>query len=139
MREIALKHTTSAVSSVCSWARTFEALPSRVGDARRFLASILSDSSLTGDALICLSEIATNAVLHSNSGQPHGAFTVRVSLGKSTLRVEVEDQGGPWAHGYHNDGQSGRGLLIVSQLATTWDISGDGTTSRTVWFEMTHP
>lgn len=118
---------------------TFEAVPSRVREARSFLAAILNDSRLTSDALICLSELVTNAICHSNSAQPGGKFTIRVSLHGRSLRVEVEDQGGPWAHNHHNDGRGGRGLLIVSQLATTWDISGDGTSTRTVWFEVTRP
>ncbi|HVD03699.1 MAG TPA: ATP-binding protein [Candidatus Dormibacteraeota bacterium] len=118
---------------------TFEAIPSRVREARSFLAAVLNDSPLTGDALICLSELVTNSICHSNSARPGGTFTVRVSLDGRSLRVEVEDQGGPWAHDHHNDGQSGRGLLIVSQLATTWDISGNATSARVVWFTLDCP
>ncbi len=118
---------------------TFEAVPSRVREARSFLAAILNDSPLADDALICLSELVTNAIRHSNSARSGGTFTVRVSLHDGSLRVEVEDQGGSWAHDHHHDGQSGRGLLIVSQLATTWDISGDGTSARVVWFTLDCP
>ena len=119
--------------------RTFPATADQTRAARQFLAAILNDSPLTDDALACLSELAANALIHSNSRHPDGTFTVRVSLHGRRLRVEVEDQGGPWVQGHHHDGLSGRGLLIVSQLATTWDICGDGGTSRTVWFEMTRP
>ncbi len=38
-----------------------------------------------------LSELATNAVVHSRSGQPGGTFTVRAELGAQRLRVEVRD------------------------------------------------
>jgi anti-sigma regulatory factor (Ser/Thr protein kinase) len=118
---------------------TFLATADQARPARQFLAATLNGSALTGDALICLSELVTNSICHSNSARPGGAFTVRARLWPGLLRVEAEDEGAPWAHGHHDDGQSGRGLLIVSQLATAWGISGNGATSRTVWFEMTHP
>jgi hypothetical protein len=49
--------------------------------------------------------------------------------------VEVEDEGGPWRPGGGQNGQSGRGLAIVGQLASRWgrDDCGD---PRTVWFEI---
>ena len=103
--------------------------------ARRFLAANLNGSAPTGDALICLSELVTNAIRHSNSRRPGGTFTVRASAGHGRLRVEIEDQGGPWRPRQGADGQGGRGLLVVDQLTTAWGISGNGT-ARVVWFEM---
>jgi len=118
-----------------TWSRTFQARPDRVPDARRFLAGILDGFPLASDALLCLSELVGNAVLHSNSRRPGGTFTVRASAGHGRLRVEVEDQGGPWRPSRGPDGQGGRGLLVVDQLTTAWGISGNGT-ARVVWFEM---
>jgi anti-sigma regulatory factor (Ser/Thr protein kinase) len=106
-----------------------------VGDARQFLARALGDCPLAGDALACLSELATNSVLHSNSRRPEGSFTVRARLCPAGLRVEVEDEGGPWQRRPGPDGQCGRGLVIVGALASDWSTAGDGT-SRTVWFEL---
>jgi serine/threonine-protein kinase RsbW len=109
-----------------------------VREARRFLASLLDGAPAAGDALICLSELASNAVVHSRSSQPSGTFTVRVRLAGRRLRAEVCDQGGPW----HSPGQAstdepnGRGLLIVSQLATRWGCAGHSRTGWTVWFEL---
>ena len=97
------------------------------------------EQGATGAALICLSELVTTAICHSNSARPGGTFTIRASLHDGSLRAEVEDQGGPWAHSPHSDGQSGRGLLIVSRLATTWGISGDGASARVVWFTLDRP
>jgi hypothetical protein len=50
--------------------------------------------------------------------------------------VEVCDQGGPWAETAHEDGQTGRGLLIVDQLASTWGRSGNAETGWITWFEL---
>src|SRR5262249_4773680 len=85
--------------------------------------------------LLCASELATNAVLHGRSGRPGGRVAVRAMLRAGRVRVEVEDEGGPWRPGGGQNGQSGRGLAIVGQLASRWgrdDYSG----RRTVWFEV---
>jgi anti-sigma regulatory factor (Ser/Thr protein kinase) len=115
--------------------RSFRARPDQVREARQFLAQVLGDCPTATDAVACLSELVTNSVLYSNSRRPKGRFIVRASLRPAGLRVEVEDEGGPWKlrHG-HND-QRGRGLAIVDALSTNWSITGDGT-SRTVWFEI---
>ena len=131
----------AATTPVITWARTFPAVPAQVGEARRFLAGLLDPGPATDDALLCLSELASNAVVHSRSAQPGGQFTVRVRLGGQRLRVAVGDQGGPW----HSPGRpstdepNGRGLLIVSQVAARWGCAGHSRTGWTVWFELDHP
>ena len=87
-----------------------------------------------------MSELAANAVTHSNSREPGGQFTIRASVRhRDLVRVEVEDQGGPWIKPAGTDGQHGRGLFIVSQLASDWGISGDSRAGWTVWFEIACP
>ena len=115
--------------------RSFRARPDQVREARQFLAQVLGDCSRATDALACLSELVTNSVLYSNSRRPNGRFIVRASLRPAGLRVEVEDEGGPWKHRPGHDDQRGRGLAIVDALSTDWSITGNGT-SRTVWFEI---
>ena len=79
-----------------TWSRAFPATPQQVGEARRFLAAILDGRSAADDAVLCLSELASNAVLHSRSATPGAQFTVRATLKHDQLRVEVSDGGGPW-------------------------------------------
>jgi serine/threonine-protein kinase RsbW len=121
-----------------TFTRSFPATIGHVSDARQFLAQALGDWPLAGDALACLSELAANSVLHSNSGRPGGCFTVRASLRPAGLRVEVEDEGGSWQGRPGRGDQCGRGLVIVGALASAWPVTGDGT-GRTVWFEMGPP
>ena len=115
--------------------RSFRARPDQVREARQYLAQILGDCATATDALACLSELVTNSVLYSNSRRPNGRFIVRASLRPAGLRVEVEDEGGPWEHRPGHNDQRGRGLAIVDALSTDWSITGNGT-SRTVWFEI---
>jgi serine/threonine-protein kinase RsbW len=120
------------------WSRGFPAVPEQVRDARQFLATILDGRSEADDALLCLSELVTNAIVHSKSGKPAGQIAVRAQLHGSHLRVEVTDQGGPWtAHLSDPAGLHGRGLVILSRLVDAWGRIGNPTTGWTVWFEMT--
>jgi len=125
----------SAVTGPRTCIRSFRASPDQVGEARRFLAQVLGDCPTATDAVACLSEIVTNAVRYSNSRRPRGRIIVRVSQGPAGLRVEVEDEGGPWKLRHARNDQRGRGLAIVGALSTDWSVSGDET-SRTVWFEI---
>ena len=51
-------------------------------------------------------------------------------------RVEVTDQGGPWAQPQRHDDQNGRGLLVAAELARDFGRSGDEHTGWTVWYEI---
>jgi anti-sigma regulatory factor (Ser/Thr protein kinase) len=115
--------------------RVFPGEAGQVREARLFLAGVLNGGPAADDALLCLSELATNAVRHSRSGRPGGGFTVRATAREGSVRVEVEDEGGPWQPDAGADGQSGRGLLIVGELASRWGRD-DGDGRRTVWFAI---
>lgn len=115
--------------------RVFPAVAGKVREARRFLAGLLDGCLAGDDALACLSELATNSVLHSHSGRPGGTFCVRACVHGGRVRVEVEDAGGAWEPAPGGNGQSGRGLAIVSKLASRWG-QGGGETCRIVWFEI---
>lgn len=133
MCETVTRTTTGAQPLTCS--RTYPARPDQVREARRFLAGFLAGRPAADNAVLCLSELATNAVLHSDSRKPGGQFIVRAQIHDGLLRVEVQDQGGHWepqSPGTHH----GRGLHIVSQFAREWHISSDSHPGRTVWFEL---
>jgi serine/threonine-protein kinase RsbW len=145
--------TTTAALPDLAWSRTFPGRAEFVREARYFVAGLMRGVPAAGecgaaaagercgadtdDAILCLSELAANAVAHSDSGKPGGEFTVRVAItGGDRVRVEVEDQGGRWACPPLAGGQHGRGLLIVCRLASNWGVIGDGKASRIVWFEL---
>ena len=64
--------------------------------ARAFISAILAACPAANDAVLCVSELATNAVLHSASRNPGGTFTVRAAISDDHVRIEVEDNGGTW-------------------------------------------
>lgn len=128
-----MHETTTAPLLV--WSRAFPAIPAQVREARQFLSAIL-DGRPAADAILCLSELVTNATVHSRSREPDGHCCVRVQLHGSHLRVEASDQGGPWAQPANTDERNGRGLLIVHQLTCDWGRTGNDRAGWTTWFEM---
>ena len=128
-----MRETTTA--PLIGWSRAFPATAAQVREARQFLTGILDGHPATYDAVLCLSELVTNAIIHSRSREPGGHFCVRAEIHGSRVRVEVCDQGGPWEPSAKEDEQNGRGLLVVAQLARNFGRSGDDQAGWTVWFE----
>ncbi|MFJ5530624.1 ATP-binding protein [Streptomyces sp. NPDC093261] len=117
------------------------AVPAAPGAARSGVRGLLrrwGTGAATGDnAVLVISELVTNAVLHTASER----VVCRVSSDGHRLRIEVEDQSlsgtvptracpGP-------DDQGGRGLVLVDALSSGWGVRdaphGSG---RVVWAEL---
>lgn len=84
--------------------------------AHDFLARLHVPPVAREDALLVISELVTNAIIHA---LPPAALSVR-SMPCSVLRIEVTD-GGPQPHlppHPHPQEEHGRGLSIVAALAT---------------------
>jgi serine/threonine-protein kinase RsbW len=119
--------------------RVFAAQPVQIAHARRFIAGVLSGFGAAEDIVLCVCELASNAVLHSCSREPGGQFTVRVSVSPGgRIRAEVVDRGGPWTPEPAQDEERGRGLLIVDALATRWGVTGSEA-GRSAWLELDPP
>jgi serine/threonine-protein kinase RsbW len=117
--------------------RIFRAETSAVRQARRYLNAVMSGSSRADDAVLCLGELAANAVLHSRSGRTRGFFTVQIARSAGCWRVSVGDEGGPWQPNPGSGAGFGRrGLAIVAALSSRWQVDGDGVSGRVVWFEL---
>jgi anti-sigma regulatory factor (Ser/Thr protein kinase) len=109
-----------------------------VGRARRWFRACLRE--LPGDdaeaAEAVFAEIASNAVQHGR-----GRVTVTVLMLGSTVHCAVRDAGWrmpqirpPW----RADAEHGRGMMIVSALASDWGIHRH-LLGKTVWFDVRVP
>ena len=125
---------TSCLPSAAALRSQFPGAAEYVGQVRHWLRAALGTCPIADDAVLLVSELATNALTHSASGLG-GTFAVTVSHRSSDVRVEIADQGGPWTPDMTGDELHGRGLLIVGSLARAWGITGDDS-GRTVWFEL---
>ena len=106
----------------------------QVREARAAAAAFAAGSPVADDVVLCVSEMAANAVLHSRSGEPGGRFLVRVEVHAPEYTwVEVEDGGGPWQT-RAADSLTGHGLDIVGKLAD-WGVDG-GLGGWIVWARL---
>ncbi|AEN12575.1 MULTISPECIES: ATP-binding protein [unclassified Streptomyces] len=87
------------------------------------------------DVLLCVTELATNALVH---GVPPGrGFKVGITWGEG-LRIEVHDSGGGRvrpAADLFPDAEGGRGLVLVGALADAWGV-GERDPGKIVWCEF---
>jgi anti-sigma regulatory factor (Ser/Thr protein kinase) len=99
---------------------------------RADLRAVLHECPIAEDVILCASELAANAAIHSRSRLPGGTLTVRVKIRPGGyVWVEVEDDGGP-STPVIRDSAGHHGLDIVRALATDWGVGGDHTT-HTIW------
>jgi anti-sigma regulatory factor (Ser/Thr protein kinase) len=119
-------------SSIAWWTRNFRGSKDQVPEVRRWLEDLLPGCGPRGDVLLLASELCTNAIVHSRSGEAGGQFSVDVEWAPQLARVVVGDQGSAKAPALVMGkgeagqlGESGRGLLLVDGVADDW-----GTASR---------
>lgn len=137
----ALVLVTSTVGRAVSIAQTELAGDARAaGEARHWLGELLERWSVPGDvahdAVVCVSELVTNAVVHTQTTPRVG-----VVLDRNRLVVTVSDSGrrGRVAVVDHEpDDLVGRGLRLVAALCAAWG-SEPGSDGTTVWFELDVP
>lgn len=109
---------------------------SSVSASRQFVDGAVSDlpPEVRDAAVLMMSELATNAVVHAATG-----FEVGITRSETTLRVEVTDVGGgrPALRSPTSREPHGRGLQIVKELSDQWGMSAlDDQAGKTIWFEI---
>ena len=112
--------------------------PVAVSESRRFLRRTLEnwgiDDETTDKAVLCLSELVTNALIHARTG-----CVVRVVLEQNALMVRVRDGGSPEPDSTVPLADPlqvhGRGLQLVDALVARWGSERDSA-GTTVWFVL---
>ncbi|MEW2418512.1 ATP-binding protein [Streptomyces sp. NPDC046866] len=92
-------------------------------------------TSRLDDMSLCVSELATNALLH---GVPPGrGYLLRLLRFDGAVRIEVHDSGGgrPRIESRDADAPGGRGLLLVAAVADRWGV-GLRVPGKVVWCEF---
>jgi anti-sigma regulatory factor (Ser/Thr protein kinase) len=104
--------------------------------ARRFVADTLDGwdvpRDVIADAVLLVSELVTNALLHARS-----APSVELVRGDGRIRCVVVDDSPatPRRRRYANDAVTGRGIALVETLAARWGTEPAGS-GKSVWFEL---
>jgi anti-sigma regulatory factor (Ser/Thr protein kinase) len=114
----------------------FPRTPASVQEVRAWLRQSLAATSTDADCIdtvvLLASEIVTNAVVHTRSGD----LLVSVAAG-SLVEVAVQDESAHSATLRPADllDTTGRGLHLVNALATAWGTRRTGQ-GKTVWFRV---
>lgn len=119
---------------------TVPGLPSQAAAARQFVAGALGAGSPHAEtAVLLVSELVTNSMVHSASGASGGMITITVASGAGeSVRVEVADDGAgtvPVVTPVRDEDEHGRGMHLVSALAASWGSHRRGN-SLVTWFEL---
>ena len=120
--------------------RPYSGAASEVRRVRADLAAVAAGCPVADELVLLASELATNAIMHSRSGEQGATFTVRAELRRGEYaRVEVEDLGGGWSNHVGEHDEHGRGLDIVGAIAGdgNWGMGTGGPPgSCVVWARM---
>ncbi len=115
---------------------TLAAEPASAGAARQYVSSMLTNwgcTDLDDIAVLLVSELVTNALLHAGPGE----ILLTLTLGAEEFRVEVRDasQRAPQPRHYSSESGTGRGLMLIGDLASDWGVDPDAD-GKTVWFSL---
>lgn len=119
-----------------TYARQFVRGARSVGRARDFVTARVSaavPADRADDIRLCVSELATNALLH---GTPRGRqFRVHVTIEDDAVRIEVHDASDapPHLRDPADTDDYGRGLHLVEALADEWGFSDRTGPGKAVW------
>ena len=111
--------------------------PTSVGAARRFVRDVLMSRQVSDGVVdtveLLTSEVVTNAIVHGRSGPQ-----LAVEIDEHVVRVAVRDLSPevPVRRLGRLDDVSGRGVVIVEELASAWGVDHERNGGKRVWFEV---
>lgn len=119
-----------------AWEKTYPGLPAQARAVRADLRPLLAGCPAAADALLLVSELAANAITHSDSGHPGGTFTIRLTHQPGRgVQAEVRDQGSAWPGDLPAPARSPHGLYLLQALSTACGVRRDGRI-QIVWFHL---
>lgn len=131
---------TAADRVVCapprSQRRAYPGDLAQVREVRRWVGGLLPWCPGLDDLVAVASELAANAVQHTDSGRS-GWFDVEVSWSPGYVRITVADEGAPAGPRLVSApaAECGRGLQIVRALSARVGVTG-GIEGRAIWAEI---
>ncbi|MDB1087355.1 ATP-binding protein [Streptomyces sp. ACA25] len=125
-------------SRVRVWELLCPGLLEEVSRARRFTRDVLTEDPRRDDAALIVTELAANAVRHTDSA--HLGFRLAISRTRELLTIAVTDAGGtdrvPMPREVADEDTGGRGLALVQGCAHRLHIHR-GRPGHTITAELT--
>lgn len=122
--------------------RTFPGDPQQLHAARSWTRATLDGHPHSEDAALIVTELGTNALVHTASGDAAGTFHVTLTVSELILAIAVTDSGDakatPEVQRPSPNTAHGRGLAMVTALADSVLVQGNNC-GRTVIAELRIP
>jgi anti-sigma regulatory factor (Ser/Thr protein kinase) len=105
---------------------------------RRAVSAVLTGWGLPAyaidDAVLIVSELVTNAVLHARE---EASLELEIGYGEQWLRLSLADGSAvrPLARQAARGDESGRGMAIINALSDRWGVE-DHRGGKRIWFEV---
>ena len=113
---------------------TFHGRAEEVSRVRREIATYLGDCPVTDDIVLIADELAANAIVHTHSRREF--FRVRCELSPGSVRIEVEDMGGPWRTRRADDRPHGLDTVEALTGPGAWGTEITGNGGRVAWARL---
>lgn len=138
---------------VSYWSQNFDGVPECVARVREYTRKVVGDCEGADVLELIASELASNAIRHSHSGEPGGQFTLHLAVFRDRWQIRVDDAGGPRTpevcdlapfegaadlDTFGEEIEAGRGLALVAAMSSEWGVLGDQA-ARAVWAEILIP
>lgn len=119
--------------------RSFPGDPRELRAARTWTRAVLDGHARSEDAALIVTELGTNALMHTTSGGSGGSFGVALTVSDLAVTIAVTDSGSrvtnPEVQCPAPDSTHGRGLGMVTALADRVMVQGSAE-GRTVTAEL---
>jgi anti-sigma regulatory factor (Ser/Thr protein kinase) len=113
---------------------TFHGRAEEMSRVRLELAGYMGNCPVTDDMVLIASEFSANAILHTRSRGE--SFRVGCELSPGSVRIEVEDMGGPWRQRRADDRPHGLDIVEALTGPDGWGTATTGDGSRLVWARL---
>jgi anti-sigma regulatory factor (Ser/Thr protein kinase) len=138
LREVGDEGDTELSDTGSADSITLPGVERSVANGRRFVRETLGSRHPALDQVaLGVSELATNAIMHTSSGHG-GHITIGIVAAGSVIRAEVTNDGTmatkPRVH-RDTESEHGRGILIIDALAESWGVI-EHAGATTVWAEF---
>jgi len=123
-----------STATATKYTGTFHGRAEEVARVRKEIAAYLGACPAADDLVLISDELASNSILYTHSRGEF--FRVCCELSQGSVRIEVEDMGGPWRK--RKDDDRPHGLDIVGALTGPdgWGVEVTGSGGRIVWARL---
>lgn len=123
-----------ATAAAMTYQGTFHGRAEEVSRVRREVAGYLAGCPASDELVLIADELAANCILHTRSRG--SSFRVRCELSPGSVRIEVEDMGGPWRKRREDDRPHGLDIVEALTGPDGWGTERTSGDARVVWARL---